>query len=109
MEFSSFLTCNKNTGLLYFRLPFNDVYSRTVRFCEENEIVESHDISDNDNILVFLSDNETVVELRVSRGMQGIDYVSEILVLCLHGDTDSTGYYARFCFDLYNYIIDLYN
>ena len=83
------------------------MYSRTVRFCEENEIVESHDISDNDTILVFLSDSETVVELHVSRVMQGIDYVLEILVRCLGGDTDSTGYFAGFFFDLHNHIADL--
>ena len=109
MSFSSFVTCSKSVGMLYFRLPFHQVYSRTLEFCSDDSIVESHDIDecDNNNILVFLSDGETIVELHVSANTHVDDYVTEISIVCLDGDTDSAGYFAGFFFDLHNFIVDL--
>ena len=49
----------------------------------------------------------TIIELHISANTHVDDYVTEVSVVCLDGDTDSAGYFAGFFFDLHNFIVDL--
>ena len=106
MSISSVSRCSKTSGLLHFSLSSDTVMSRTLQFCREEFVVQSYDIDEYGNILLFLLDNETIVKVNVGRSAHK-DFQCEVSVMCLCGDVDSMSLFAEVFFDLHNAIADL--
>ena len=79
--------------------------SRTLQFCREEFVVQTYAIDEYGHILLFLLDNETIVKVNVGRSTRE-DFQSEVSVMCLCGDVDSTSLFAEVFFDLHNVIAD---
>ena len=67
--------------------------------------MNSYDIDEYGNILLFLLDNETIVKVNVRHSTHE-DFQSEVSVMCLCGEVDSTSLFAEVFFDLHNVIAD---
>ena len=106
MSVSSFITLSKTSAVLYFRLACQTVLALTLQFCREQFVIKSYDLDEYGNILLFLLDCETIVKLNVVHSTRE-DFSSEISVIGLCGDVDSTSLFAEVFFDLHNFIADL--
>ena len=81
------------------------VMYRTLQFCREEFIVHTYDIDEYGTILLFLLDNKPIVKVNVSRSTREV-FQSEVSVMCLCGDVDSTSLFAEVFFELHNVIAD---
>ena len=98
MSVSFVTTCSKTTGVLCFQLPYETVLTRTMQFCREEFIVESYDVDEFQNILLFMLDRETIVKVNVVSCNVSENLQTEVSVVCLCGEVDSMSLFAEFFF-----------
>ena len=65
--------------------------------------IETYDLDENGNIILFLLDRETIVKVNVIRSTNP-GFRSEVCLLCLCGNIDSMSLFGKLFFDLYNCI-----
>ena len=68
-----------------------------MQFCREEILVESYDVDEFENILIFMLDRETIVKVNVSCNVSK-NFQTEVSVVCLCGEVDSMSLFAEFFF-----------